>query len=146
MFGGYDDKVEQFCSVYPDQFEKSSIATGYLLMGKDELAKKYKPNTTEYASAHAIKGEKDAHIRDDLIGAIERLQKGQDNELNPYWAKSGEKLNRIFHAVEQLSDSDTLRDALNNNTSPLYLALNMPRIAPVTFFGRRRSLYSYSSN
>lgn len=71
-----------------------------------------------------------------IINSLNRLKEGQQNYWNPYWMNSGVKLKRIVNAVEAIKDTDDLKHIINDKNSDLYVALNMQRLLPVTFFGR----------
>ena len=71
-----------------------------------------------------------------IIDSMIRLKKGRGSHWNPYWMNSDVKLDRIIQAVEALQTTDSLEVILQDKSSALYLALNMQRLAPITFLGR----------
>lgn len=65
-----------------------------------------------------------------------RLKDGENNFWNPYWINSGTKLKTIIKAVNTMNETSNLSSLIKNQNSDIYRALNMQRIAPLTFLGR----------
>ncbi|MCW8409662.1 hypothetical protein OQJ13_11835 [Legionella sp. PATHC035] len=70
-----------------------------------------------------------------IMETMARLHEGKTS-LNPYWMNSGTKLQGIVDAVLKLKKGeDVLGEVVQKPDSELYLALNKPRLLPLTFFG-----------
>ncbi|QMT59386.1 hypothetical protein HBNCFIEN_00752 [Legionella sp. PC997] len=70
-----------------------------------------------------------------IMEVMARLQEGKKS-LNPYWINSGTKLQGIVDAVLNLKNrEEDLGKIVPNPESELYLALNKPRLLPLTFLG-----------
>ncbi|PWY54856.1 hypothetical protein DGG96_14635 [Legionella qingyii] len=70
-----------------------------------------------------------------IMEAMARLQEGKRSS-NPYWINSGTKLQGIVDAVLNLKNrEEVLGKIVQNPESELYLALNKPRLLPLTFLG-----------
>ncbi|KTD31610.1 hypothetical protein Lmor_2486 [Legionella moravica] len=121
---GNHAKVEEYRVQYgADVF---NIALGYKVMGRNT------PSFYRALLALNTHGEAGKIV----IDAMMRLKQGQDQFWNPYWMNSGEKLKEIIDAVETLPQDTSLSDAIKDEHSRIYKALNMHRITPLTFLGR----------
>lgn len=78
---------------------------------------------------HSIEGAR-------IIRVLTVLKEGQDNYWNPYWMNSGVKFKRVIDAVLAMKPGEKIQDLLGDKNSTLYQALNMRRLAPLTFLGR----------
>lgn len=78
----------------------------------------------------------DDDYADKIIEIMKRLKNGEEQPKNPYWMKSGNKLQRIMDEVHALDDADALNNAMISPHSPLVDSINWQRMLPVTFFGK----------
>lgn len=70
-----------------------------------------------------------------IMETMARLQEGKRSS-NPYWMNSGRKLQGIVDAVLNIKKrEDVLGEIVQNPESELCLALNKPRLLPLTFLG-----------
>lgn len=70
-----------------------------------------------------------------IMETMARLHEGKKS-LNPYWMNSGTKLQSIVDAVLKLKKGeDVLSEVVQKPESELCLALNKPRLLPLTFLG-----------
>ena len=123
-FTGNHAKVEEYRTKYDANI--FNIALGYKAMGRCT------PPFYRALIAMNDQGEAGKIVIDSML----RLKKGQDQFWNPYWMNSGEKLKEIIHAIDTLPQDASLSDALKDENSTIYKALNMHRITPLTFLGR----------
>lgn len=91
-------------------------------------------NPEYYRVIRSLKNK--GEVSDKMIEVMKRLKQGKENYWNPYWMNSGVKLDCIINALNDLENIDALEDALNDNASELYAAVNMTRLSPLTFLGQ----------
>jgi hypothetical protein len=148
---GYHDKVEEYRAVYGASVNE--IARGYAFANNHKKVEEYRLNYDAniviiangydfrgnntppfYQAINRLKAQE--KIGDPIIDSMLRLQKGQDQFWNPYWINSDVKLDAIVKAVLSLQETDNIEDLIKDENSELYKALNMQRLAPITFLGR----------
>lgn len=127
---GHHALLLEFEQAHPVQ-NISVISAGYNFGGHLKKSQEYK--TIGDLKKQGVVGES-------IIAVIKRLQQGEQNKFNPYWANSGKKLEAIIKAVnETISNQEDIANALQDKNSPLYKALNTSRLAPLTFLGKKPS-------
>lgn len=148
---GYHDKVEEYRIEHGA--DVNEIARGYAFANNHKKVEEYRVNhnadalniafsysvrgnTTPpfYEAVNRLKeyGKAGKIITDSML----RLQKGQDQFWNPYWMNSDVKLNALVKAVLLLNETDDINELIQDENSELCKALNMQRLAPLTFLGR----------
>lgn len=123
-FAGNHEKVEEYRVQH--NADIYDIASGYKTKGT--------ATPSFYRALNMLQGQGEAGKV--IIDAIVRLKHGQDQFWNPYWMNSGAKLKLIIEAVESFPQSENMSDAIKDENSKLYKALNMHRLSPLTFLGR----------
>lgn len=147
---GYDDKVEEY-RVYGANVNE--IARSYAFANNHKKVEEYRlnhdANIVIIANGYHFRGHSTppfyqavnllkacGKTGDSIIDSMLRLQKGQDQFWNPYWINSDIKLDAIVKAVLSLQETGNIEDLIKDENSELYKALNMQRLAPITFLGR----------
>ncbi|KTD64957.1 hypothetical protein [Legionella shakespearei] len=148
---GYHDKAEEYRVEYGANVNE--IARGYAFANNHKKVEEYRfnhdANIVIIANGYGFRGHNtppfyqavnllkaQGKIGDPIIDSMLRLQKGQDQFWNPYWINSDVKLDAIVKAVLSLQETDNIEDLIKDENSELYKALNMQRLAPITFLGR----------